>query len=103
MRAWAKSNHNNDNYCGAQRAEEILNNMQTLYNNAQKQPNNNIVVVKPNAKSYAIVIDAWARSNQKGSALLAESLLKRMQILAKTTNDPDLEPDTILFTTVLKA
>ena len=48
---------------------------------------------KPNTRTHTSVIDAWAKSGEKGAAKRAEQILGSMETLYKKTGDPDVKPN----------
>jgi hypothetical protein len=48
---------------------------------------------KPNTRTHTSVIDAWAKSGEKGAAKRAEQILNGMQNLYEKTRDPDVKPN----------
>ena len=48
---------------------------------------------KPNTRTHTSVIDAWAKSGEKGAAKRAEQILIAMQNLYEKTGDPDVRPN----------
>jgi hypothetical protein len=48
---------------------------------------------KPNTRTHTSVIDAWAKSGEKGAAKRAEQILNAMQSLYENTGDPDVKPN----------
>merc|ERR1712238_284223 len=57
----------------------------------------------PSARVYTSVISAWANSNEAGSALRAEILLKLMWVLYKRGRDESVKPNVLTFTSVINA
>lgn len=72
--------------------------MHKLYNNGNLD-------VKPNVVTYGAVIDAHAKSNERGNASRADQILANM--IALHQSDPiaqnDLRPNTYAFNTVINA
>ena len=106
----------------AQQAEDLLQEMKKLY--AQQRKDNQdwyvelgdgnmsdekvsrgpaIVMVKPNARSYATVMDAYARMGNRASAERTDALLAELQEAFDTTNDSSLAPNLIIYNTILSA
>ncbi len=56
----------------AERAEGLLNEMESLYESGNQQ-------VKPSAVSYVICISAWAKSNDREKVPRAQAILRRMK------------------------
>ena len=50
---------------------------------------------KPNTRTYTSVIDAWAKSGEKGAARRAEQILNTMQGLFKATGDSGVKPNVL--------
>jgi hypothetical protein len=48
---------------------------------------------KPNTRTHTSVIDAWAKSGERGSAKRAEQILIAMQNSYKQSGDPDARPN----------
>ena len=48
---------------------------------------------KPNTRTHTSVIDAWAKSGERGSAKRAEQILNAMQNNYKHSGDPDIKPN----------
>ena len=88
IKAWAKEG------C-AERAEELLREMDNLFSNGNRR-------VKPNTVTYNLVIEAFAKSNENGSADKAEKLLKRMTILYEK-GDSSVKPDIKSYSNVIDA
>jgi hypothetical protein len=49
--------------------------------------------VKPNTRTRTSVIDAWAKSSERGAARRAEHILNDMIARYEATGDPDLKPN----------
>jgi len=58
--------------------------------------------INPNAHTFNSAITAWSRSGSKGSALKAESLLKKMEELHEAGNK-NLQPSAQVYTSVISA
>jgi hypothetical protein len=69
--AWSKSGARD----AAKRGEDILDRMESLYEQGRKE-------MQPNTTSFNTVIDALARSGERGSEHRAEDLLERMEELS---------------------
>eukprot|EP00934_Nitzschia_sp_Nitz4_P005018 Nitzschia sp. Nitz4//scaffold257_size48314//9743//12325//NITZ4_007086-RA/size48314-processed-gene-0.41-mRNA-1//-1//CDS//3329544439//5008//frame0 len=91
LSAWARSSHG---VKSAERAEEILLEMQTLYQAGE-------LAEPPNVVSHSIVLNAWARQSKDNSkaAARAQQLLERM----KLSNDDAQKPNRVSFNTVIQA
>jgi hypothetical protein len=48
---------------------------------------------KPNTRTYTSVIDAWAKSGEKGAARRAEQILNNMIAQFDATGDVDVKPN----------
>lgn len=48
---------------------------------------------KPNTRTYTSVIDAWAKSGEKGAAMRAEQILNNMITRFDATGDLDVKPN----------
>lgn len=48
---------------------------------------------KPNTRTMTSVIDAWAKSGEKGAAKRAEQIFKKMIDSYEATADPDIKPN----------
>lgn len=48
---------------------------------------------KPNTRTHTSVIDAWAKSGERGSAKRAEQIFNAMHNNYKLTGDPDIKPN----------
>lgn len=48
---------------------------------------------KPNTRTYTSVIDAWAKSGEKGAARRAEQILNNMITRYEAAGDPDTKPN----------
>jgi Pentatricopeptide repeat domain len=61
--------------------------------------------VKPNVVTYGAVIDAYAKSGEKGAAARADALLAKMIHLHQIDpiTNADLRPNTYVFNTVINA
>jgi pentatricopeptide repeat protein len=57
-------------------------------------------VVRPNARTYTTVMDAWSRSHNAPRAL---ALLHKMEEVHETTGDVSLRPNCISYSTVINA
>lgn len=79
----------------AERAEKILNIMQSKYENGDED-------VEPNTITFNAVIDAYARTGGADMAQKAESLLERMKQLYLDGNS-NVQPDVCSFNSVLFA
>mmetsp|Transcript_3469 Transcript_3469/g.7154 ORF Transcript_3469/g.7154 Transcript_3469/m.7154 type:complete len:301 (+) Transcript_3469:166-1068(+) len=58
--------------------------------------------VKPNVRSFNVVIDAWAKCGEKGAASRAAGILDWMEVLYFAGNK-GVKPDTISFNAVIDA
>ena len=76
------------------RAEELLamlDNLYTMYKDDE---------MKPNAQSYTITMNAWAKSRSFGKAKKAEKILLKMEEAYKTGNR-DAKPNVFAYTAVV--
>lgn len=82
----------------AEEAEELLNQMHETSSAGNRD-------VRPNVVTYGAVIDAYAKSGERGAAARADSLLAKMIHLYQM--DPianaELRPNTYVFNTVINA
>jgi trimethylamine:corrinoid methyltransferase-like protein len=60
--------------------------MEKRYNDGDKD-------FKPNTRTHTSVIDAWAKSGEKGAARRAEQILNNMIANFEATRDPDVKPN----------
>lgn len=70
----------------AARAEHVLQVMQQRYHDGDAD-------FKPNVRTHTSVIDAWAKSGEKGAAKRAEQILNNMISAYETEGDPDIKPN----------
>jgi hypothetical protein len=79
-------------------AEKLLATMHQLYEDGDPD-------VKPNVVTYGAVIDAYAKSGEKGAAARADALLAKMIHLHQIdpVTNSDLQPNTYVFNTVINA
>ena len=89
--AWSRSTKEG----AARRAEQILKQMERLYNHQDDHGdnNNNNAESKPDVIAYTSVLNAFARSSEEGSAERAESLLNYMEAEYKNNNNVDMKPN----------
>ena len=57
----------------------------------------------PHRVQFSSLIDAWAKSGEKGAAQKAEYLLETMHDMATATNNINMFPNVISFNSVLHA
>ena len=76
-------------------AEAVLRRLEKLWEAGNAK-------VKPNTILYNAVIDAWAKSREKGAAQRAEAILNHMKQLHQQGHE-DIYPDTIIYNTVINA
>jgi hypothetical protein len=91
--AWSKSGAEE----AGQKAEQILDHMQMLYDQTGD------VMLKPNVRSYNSAINAWAKSRARDSAERAERLLFQLEKRFKEESQFDLQPDIHSYSTVVNA
>lgn len=77
------------------RAEQILNHMDELYRAGNSG-------VKPDTYTYNTLINAWAKSGEKGAAARAEHVLSVMETRYRD-GDNDFKPNTRTHTSVIDA
>jgi len=75
----------------AQEAEEVLREM-------MRTPG-----IEPNDRSFNNVVNAWSKSKANDAPERCQGLLDEMSRLASSTNNKDLTPDTVTYTTVIDA
>jgi Holliday junction resolvasome RuvABC ATP-dependent DNA helicase subunit len=68
--------------------------MHSLYTSGMKH-------VKPNRVTYNSVINAWAKSTEKGSGRKAEKLLRRLFDFYEVEGGEELKPDARSFNSVI--
>lgn len=81
----------------ARRAEQVLTLLEELYYNLGNKD------MQPHVNIYNTVINAWAKSGEKGSALRAEQILLEMIRRSDQGGEPNLRPNTITYNTVINA
>ena len=92
----------------AREAEKILDSLEDDYNafmdqsEANQQDLGSDSVIVPSLTIYNSVLNAWANSCQRNAAERSESLLHRMKVLNRTGRNPNVEPDMISLSTVMK-
>ena len=74
--------------------------LQELLNEYAKSKHPDMI---PERIQFNTLIDAWAKSGEKGSAQRAEALLETMSNVARQANNQNLLPDVYSFTSVLNA
>jgi len=79
----------------AERAENLLHEMENLYNMGDKD-------VKPNTRTYSAVITAMGKSGLPRAAEKAEQILDEMEYIS-SCGSKDLAPNTILYNAVIDA
>ena len=77
-----------------QRARQILENMEDMYEDGDKS-------VKPDAITYNTVILAYANNGGKGAGRVAKSILKRMENGFRD-GDVDVKPTSPTYTALIK-
>lgn len=91
--AWARCSSQSTEQHAAERAEELLEEMQTF---ASRYP-----MLGPTTACFNAVLNAWSKSNDMGAAAgRSEAILKRMEGLA-LKGRTELQPDTISFNTLM--
>jgi hypothetical protein len=70
----------------AARAEHVLQVMNQRYHDGDTD-------FKPNVRTHTSVIDAWAKSGEKGAAKRAEQILNNMITAFEDEGDPDIKPN----------
>lgn len=70
----------------AARAEHVLQVMNQRYQDGDTD-------FKPNVRTHTSVIDAWAKSGEKGAAKRAEQILNNMISAYEDEGDPDIKPN----------
>lgn len=90
LNCWAKSGSRS----AARRAEEILAEMKTEYNE------NGDIRAKPNTRTYTTVIDVLAKSGEKGSAYRSLEILDEMENACEA-GDKHAKPNVYTYTTVI--
>mmetsp|Transcript_14092 Transcript_14092/g.34145 ORF Transcript_14092/g.34145 Transcript_14092/m.34145 type:complete len:1145 (-) Transcript_14092:60-3494(-) len=90
--AWAKSG---EGVSAAQRAEEILQEMNRIYQQTGQEN------LRPTTGIFNAVINAWARSREKMAPSRAEQILQWMHTLHES--NPTIQPDKYTFNTVIHA
>ena len=81
----------------ARRAEQVLKLLEELYYNLGNKD------MQPHVNIYNTVINAWAKSGEKGSALRAEQILLEMIRRSDQGGESNLRPNTITYNTVINA
>lgn len=82
----------------AREAEALLEELIDEHTNRRNDPD-----LVPDRKHFNALIDAWAKSGEKGAAEQAEQILERMRRLARVTNNLNVTPDVTSYTSVLHA
>jgi pentatricopeptide repeat protein len=102
MNAWAKTRSKH----GAIMVERLLKRLideRKRYDNENEQQQQNqsgqTSRIKPNTAIYNVLIDAWAKSGERGAAQRAEQILSLMD----KSGDPDMRPDVKSFSSVINA
>jgi hypothetical protein len=91
-----KNHHHKNNNDSHTQAERLLNQLWESYEATQDAE------LKPNARSFNLVINAIARSREPGCADRAAALLNRMEELY-LAGDDELEPDALTFGAIINA
>ena len=91
IKGWGRSGVPNS----AERAEKLLYKMISLCN--KNGGKSGCGWLKPNKVVYSSVVNCWAMSRSRGSALRAEELLKQME------NITGVKPNFVTYSTVIKA
>jgi len=81
----------------AKRALDILNRMESLYEQTRNRS------IRPNIRTYTAVITCWARSSERGKALVARDILKRMEEQYFTHGNNGARPNIYAYNAVLNA
>jgi len=100
-KAWTKSGKGG---YAAQKAEEILNKMERSFESPSIHTSSgemDDIYPAPTVRSYSLVLDAWAKSNEKGGALRAETILSKMHKLYDEGHD--IKPNRFSYTIVINA
>ena len=101
MNAWANVGDGDS----AERAEALLRRMEHLHSRGEAR-------IKPDAVAYSSAIKAWTRAASSGyrgggsrpdAPERAEALLREMERRYGETGDPDVRPDTIAYTSIIRA
>lgn len=71
-------------------------------NSNSNDEEHNPLQIRPTTINFNTVLDAWAKSNTKGSAIRAEQIMEWMDRLYREGNT-DVKPDTITFNGVIDA
>lgn len=95
----------------AQQAQKILQRMEHVYQmQLQSIENKNgeidSITVKPNVRTYSTVIDALTKSpgmEPTDAAQASQELLERLGYLYESTGDKDLQPNTIIYNSVMNS
>ena len=77
----------------AQQAEAMLDELEQLWNLTNHDPD-----YLPNAKTFASVLNAWAKSGSPNAVGVADRILHRMEDLYNRTGSDELKPNLIVFT-----
>jgi pentatricopeptide repeat protein len=93
LKAWASKSFNDPT--APDRAEALFRKLFELHQSGWEQ-------CKPDAVTFASLIQCWGKSKQRGAAEKAESLLRKMQQLAKE-GETEMAPDTICWNSAIQA
>lgn len=107
LNAFAKSSLTDS----AQQALKILQRMEDAYQmqlhlTTENQSANTDITVKPNVRTFSTVIDALTKSpgmEPTDAAQASQELLERLGYLYEATGDTDLQPNTILYNSVINS
>jgi len=94
LRGWAMAASEKEKGSAAQRAEQILMHMQTLYEAGDSR-------VQPNTDSFYSVMLAWSWSREKYAAQRARQVLDWMTRLSETESNNEVGPSIKCFSLVL--
>ena len=88
----------------ASTAEQILQSMMTLHSQSIQQtsegsgPSGPFRFIKPNVRTFNVVLNAWAKSDDR-----AQAGVRAMKLLDCMMNDEIVEPDVVSYNTALNA
>ena len=109
IHAWSRSRYET----APHRAEQILERMEQFSQPHHHDSNSfgedinklsySKQMVKPNVRTYTIVISCWVRSQELTKPQRALKLLKRMSDQYKVTKDPNIQPNLYIYNAVIDA
>eukprot|EP00980_Cylindrotheca_fusiformis_P007024 scaffold1475_cov111-Cylindrotheca_fusiformis.AAC.3 len=96
LKAWASSKSSHEIKAAPDRAEALFRKLFELHQSGWDR-------CKPDVVIFASLIQCWGKSEQRGAAEKAESLLRKMQQLANEEGETDMVPDTICWNLAIQS